>query len=181
MIGRRSQEVVTAIEEYSKKYLKYDPDSGDLTYKIASKMNRIKPGTKVDKLGPYGYYRISLFVERQKVDVQVHRLVWFMHYGAWPDGDIDHIDHVKTNNKIKNLRCVTPAQNMMNTGVPKNNTSGYTGVTWNKTAKKWQAQYIFKGKCFYLGVFNDKDEAAECVRISRLERGFHKNHGENFS
>ena len=52
-----------------------------------------------------------------KVDGQkllAHRVCWALHYGHWPDGQIDHINHIKTDNRIGNIRSVSPSENMMN-------------------------------------------------------------------
>ena len=46
---------------------------------------------------------------------RAHRLVWFYVNGEFPDGDLDHINRIKTDNRIANLRCVTKAQNIQNT------------------------------------------------------------------
>lgn len=48
---------------------------------------------------------------------------------------------------------------LLNSKIPITNTSGYKGVTWNKKRKKWQAQIQFKKKNYFLGYFDDKEEA----------------------
>ncbi|MDA6380520.1 HNH endonuclease signature motif containing protein [Escherichia coli] len=63
-----------------------------------------------------------------------HRLAWLIVYGTMPDGFIDHINRVRTDNRISNLRLVTHSENMQNRKIQKNNKSGYRGVSWDEVA-----------------------------------------------
>ena len=74
---------------------------------------------------------------------------------------IDHINGIKDDNRIINLRECTTQQNGMNRGPQKNNSSGYKGVGWSKKSSKWRAQIRFNNKSIYLGLFDDKKEAAK--------------------
>lgn len=170
-------EVLAAIERHANDYLAYDAETGEISWRQLRSGSRLRPGEPAGRVSFYGYKEMTFKLLGRRVTVKLHRLAWFMHYREWPKGAIDHIDHVKTNNRISNLRVVTDAENMMNTGIPANNTSGHIGVTWSKAAKKWQAQFMKKGRMYYLGVFLSKDAAAEVVRLARLEGGFHGNHG----
>jgi hypothetical protein len=96
----------------------------------------------------------------------VHRLVFLYHHG-WLPKYIDHINGVRTDNRIENLRACTHQQNCFNS-------AGYTstgvkGVTWHKSAKKWQAQLSINGRNTYLGSFKTIEEAAEAVERARQE------------
>jgi len=76
--------------------------------------------------------------------------------------EIDHIDGNPLDNRKENLRKVTHQENMQNqTKLPKNNTSGYIGVVWNKSNKKWDAQIKTNKKRFYLGSFEKIEDAVE--------------------
>lgn len=91
----------------------------------------------------------------------LHRLIYAYHYGYLPKF-IDHIDRDKTNNRIKNLRGTEKKQNnTVNSVARSDNTSGYKGVTWHKSSKKWHSSIFKDGKRHYLGVFNDIKEAAK--------------------
>lgn len=93
----------------------------------------------------------------------VHRVVWAIHYGKWPTDQIDHVNGIKTDNRISNLREATHAENMRNRGMLRSNTSGVIGVCWHKASQKWQA-YIRSGfRIWHLGLFDDLDRAAEEV------------------
>jgi len=92
-----------------------------------------------------------------------HRLIWIYHNGNISRGlVIDHINGIKTDNQVSNLRLVTQVENSINKrAVPSNNTSGYLGVYFDDTAKnKWMAAIRLKGKQVHIGRFSTKLEAA---------------------
>ena len=82
-----------------------------------------------------------------------HRLVWLITTGEWPVNEIDHKDGNPSNNSWVNLREVTHAQNMKNRKSTKNK-SGWKGVTWNPSNKKWHARITVNGKVFSIGLYN---------------------------
>lgn len=88
-----------------------------------------------------------------------HRLAWLYVYGEWPKNQIDHINRIKTDNKIKNLRDVTNSTNQHNNAIRRHNTSGTTGVMTLKSKNSWGAQIYVNNKRIYLGVFKTKEEA----------------------
>lgn len=109
-----------------------------------------------------------------------HRIVWAMHNSAWPSGEIDHINHDRTDNRIENLRDVLRSENSKNLSRSTNNPSGITGVYWFKPTMKWVAKLQADGKIHHLGYFKDI-RAAKAARISAQKKyGFHNNHGEKF-
>ncbi len=109
--------------------------------------------------------------------VRAHRVVWALATGAWPDGDIDHIDGDVTNNRIENLRVVDSAANNKNQKLPRNNTSGVIGVSWRAAAGKWEAQIKVNRKRHHLGCFSTLAAAAAARRAAEERFGFHPNHG----
>lgn len=87
---------------------------------------------------------------------------------------VDHISGNTLDNRKCNLRIASPAGNARNRKqVGKNNTSGYKGVTWNKSVKKWQAQIKVNYKKINLGSFNNKEDAAKAYNEAAI-----KYHGE---
>ena len=106
-----------------------------------------------------------------------HRAAWAMHYGFWPDGEIDHINHNKTDNRISNLRSVNTATNAMNKPKSKRNTSGVTGVFKHTQTGRWQAQIRSNRKSIHLGSFDVLEDAVLARKTAEENYGFHKNHG----
>lgn len=98
------------------------------------------------------------FYAHRKVDrrsVYLHRFI--MRPG--PGLEVDHIDGNTLNNSRSNLRVCTHAENAKNIKRKKNNSSGYTGVSWCKNYGKWEA-YIWLGKKVGLGYFDNPRDAA---------------------
>ncbi len=63
-----------------------------------------------------GYCRFSIFEGGKAFVVYVHRFVWVIANGVIPDGlEVDHIDEVKSNNRLVNLQLRTHQQNIERT------------------------------------------------------------------
>lgn len=109
--------------------------------------------------------------------IELHRAAWAIHYGAWPVGQIDHINGVRSDNRIINLRVVTNAENARNQKRQSRNTSGQTGVCWHSSDRKWRAQISANGKRKFLGRFDSMEAAIEARRAAERAYGYHENHG----
>jgi hypothetical protein len=84
-----------------------------------------------------------------------HRIMWIYHYGSIDENlQIDHINGVKDDNRIENLRLVTAQQNCFNRS--RLNAKGYA---WNKAEKKWQSSIWLNGKLKYLGLYINEQDA----------------------
>jgi hypothetical protein len=155
--------------------LRYDPESGKIFWR--KDRGRVKAGDEAGSLTEKGYQ--SLYFNGR--NYRCHRAAWFLHYGEWPSGDIDHIDHNRTNNVISNLRVVTPLGNGWNHSLHSNNKSGCSGVSWDKSKNSgkgsWLARIKVKGKIIHIGCFDDKDEAIVARMAAQKKYGFHPNHG----
>lgn len=97
-----------------------------------------------------GYVYCSTTHDRNKIRIKGHQLMWYLCYNEIPT-IIDHINRIKNDNRISNLRLVTNQQNHFNL-----NTKGYT---WNNIHKKWQSQITIDGKSIFLGRFDNEREA----------------------
>jgi hypothetical protein len=117
-------------------------------------------------------------VVKGRREVAVHRVIWAMHTGAWPELSIDHIDGDTKNNAIHNLREVTTAINSRNTKLYDSNTSGFIGVTCT-TSGKWRARIGYDGGRICLGSFDTPEEAYAAYRAEATRLGFHDNHGRD--
>jgi len=83
-------------------------------------------------------------------------------YKRWQHGkQVDHINTCGCDNRKENLRLETRGEQGANGGLQSNNTSGVTGVYWNKNRGKWQASIRINGKLKHLGYFDDFDEAVK--------------------
>lgn len=121
------------------------------------------------------HYRIGNINRRL---YRMHRVAWAIHYGAWPNGEIDHINGNGCDNRICNLRDVNSSENRANVRRQSNNTSGVTGVTWDKNRRKWKAQIKKNGKIINIGRFDDFDDAVSARTKMQIDLGFHDNHGK---
>jgi hypothetical protein len=104
-----------------------------------------------------GYWKICVDGKQYTA----HRLAWLYVYGNFPEGFIDHINRIKVDNKISNLRVVTRSENLQNIykATKKNKTSGVLGVSWFKRDKKWQAEIQKNKKRIYLGRYDSLEDA----------------------
>jgi len=86
-----------------------------------------------------------------------HRLIWFYHYGVWPN-ELDHKDTNKKNNDIDNLREIEHQQNMLNQG-SRGGTSKHRGIFWSKDHNKWRVKFCVNGKYHHIGMFENEEDA----------------------
>lgn len=89
-----------------------------------------------------------------------HRLAYIICNKKWPNGYIDHINGVRDDNRMSNLRVCTNIQNSYNRGPNRNNTTGYKGVSYYKGSGKYMAQIQYNGIKLHLGLFTSKEKAA---------------------
>ena len=91
---------------------------------------------------------------------KAHRLAWFYVYGEWPKDMIDHKNGIPWDNSINNLREADKVLNGINREKPRNNTSGYKGVSYNKKEKKYKAYITVDKQRIELGTFENIFDAA---------------------
>lgn len=108
------------------------------------------------------------------VRTTAHRVIWKMVHDVEPE-EIDHINGVRTDNRLENLRAVTRKENRKNAALRSDNTTGRVGVSREKG--KYFAQIVVEGKCIRLGTFVSFDEACAARAKAEVAYGFHKNHG----
>jgi hypothetical protein len=115
-----------------------------------------------------GYYRIRINGKQY----QAHRIAWLYINGNFPD-KIDHINHIKNDNRISNLRNASYVDNNRNATQRVDNTSGVTGVCWHKKNSRW----IVKIGGQYIGSFNCINDAIATRKQKEQEINYHENHG----
>lgn len=140
-----------------KELLHYDPDTGVMTWQRTKK----RAGTQ-HRLG----YRNVMVAGRTYAE---HRLAWCWVYGRWPSHDLDHINRVRNDNRLCNLRETTRAENCQNQPVRKSNQSGVTGVYYHKVSGKWAASINVAKKQVHLGVFDTVDAAVAARRVAETQ------------
>ena len=134
--------------------LSFDPESGLFRWKVRTS-NRVAVGAIAGSAASDGYLQIK--IDRRKY--LSHRLAWLYVHGRWPAEQLDHINGVRTENRIANLREATNAENAQNCAVRRNNKSGHPGVRWHKAAGKWQAEIKINRVQKCLGRFESLEAA----------------------
>jgi len=152
-----------------KEIFDYDPDTGVFTW-ADSRNNHVKIGDVAGFYHPSGYRSLQI----SKVKYYAHRLAWLYVYGELPE-EIDHINQIKDDNRIENLRVVDRSANMQNAPIRKDNKSGCHGVS--HCLGKWRARIVVNKKEIYLGSYVTKSEAIAKRKIAEVIYGFHPNHG----
>lgn len=145
-------------------YVAYSEESSTgLVNKVTRSANAVE-GQEAGNLNQKGYFVVT-FRDKKYSN---HRIIYFLCTGIDPkEKQIDHKDTNPLNNKIWNLRPATDKQNSDNRKRQGNNTSGVTGVYWDKIKNKYQSRIRYNYKTINLGSFNksDKDKAI-AVRIA---------------
>jgi len=142
-------------QERLRELVRYCPETGEFTH--LESRGSVKAGTKAS-CPSKGYIVIRL----DTVLYPAHRLAWLYVHGYFPNGDTDHIDGNKSNNRISNLRDVNRSTNLQNQkrASSRNKSSGLLGV--NKRANGTFRAYIqVNGKNVSLGTFKDAYQAHE--------------------
>ncbi len=110
--------------------------------------------------------------------ISAHRLAFLAMTGSFPKKVIDHINHIKDDNRWINLRETTESQNKRNSPLYSTNKSGYCGVYWAKLEKRWVAQIRIGKMSKRLGYFRNIDDAVAARKAAEKKYGFHPNHGK---
>jgi len=166
-------------QEVLKERLHYDKNTGVFTWlnvKVNATNVRGKVAGNTNKVS--GYIVIGLTPTDKTYWYTAHRLAWLYEYGEFPKDGLDHINHVRTDNRITNLRIATHRENVRNKSMASNNTSGHTGVSFNKATNKYFAYVHADYKQINLGYFENIEDAAKAAREGREHYGFHANHGQ---
>ena len=156
-------------EDRLKKALHYNPDTGVFIW-INNNNSRVNAGMIAGSLNGSGYQIISIDAKRY----YSHRLAWLYVYGELPSCQIDHINGIRTDNRIINLREATNAKNQQNLKKCRaNNKIGLLGVDYFKySKKKYRAQIMIDSKQKCLGYFETPEEAHEAYLDAK--RKFHE-------
>lgn len=171
--------------ELLRQLLRYEPETGKLFWLPRGQPNSVAIGEIKRWNGRYagkpamtirtksGHLRGDI----NGVKFYAHRVAWAIHYGAWPDDEIDHINGVADDNRIDNLRAADKSVNMRNQRLKKTNKSGAHGVFWSKHINRWKASIYADGRSIHLGCFVDFADAFSARKEAEKKHGYHPNHG----
>jgi hypothetical protein len=135
-----SEEILT--QDYLKQVLDYNSETGLFFWKKIKVKNQVKIGSIAGWDDGRGYLKIEI----NRKSYRAHRLAWFYVYGVWPKEQIDHINGIKSDNRIINLRDITNAQNQQNKINPsQRNKSGLLGVYKNTNCSTYCAEIRIDG------------------------------------
>lgn len=173
--------------ETLRELLSYDPDTGLLTWKYrnrkwfknegSSKSWNSRHAGKGAFTAPHnGGYKCGRIFRKAYL---AHRVAYAIHYGEWPEYEIDHLNGDRSDNRLTNLRAVSSKENSRNSSKRKNNTSGFTGVSWCKQLNKWGSHIRIDRKTLWLGRFDCKLDAIAARINANKKYGFHANHGKS--
>lgn len=146
---------MTSVQQFTKQQeaeilerLSYNPDTGVFTW-VKHKYKK-KPLSVAGNLDKSGYVRIHICGKK----IAAHRLAWFFVHGEWPKEDVDHINEIKNDNRISNLRLATRSQNCMNRGNKKTK-----GAYFYPNYGNYVAKIMKEGVSTHLGYFDTFEEA----------------------
>ena len=139
----------------------YDPETGTLTWKERRSHNALK-GCVAGTLHHSGYIQIS---HKRKLYL-AHRVIWLMTTGKWPKNLMDHINGVRDDNRLCNLREATMSENHQNRKSASN--TGIPGISRRKSGS-YYVQLKLNGKHVFHTVFPSLDEAIEALKKAKKE------------
>lgn len=143
----------TVDQVFLKSRYDYNPETGQLIAKNTGKM--------------LGWLKNKyLYIDIYNKHYKVHRIIWMMVYGRWPNQMIDHINGIKTDNRLINLQEVNVKQNAENRSLVWAK-SGFRGVVPAPNGR-WKAQIVHNKKTFYLGTYDTKEEAHQAYKKTAM-------------
>lgn len=157
-------------QDILQKLLRYCPETGHFFWK-ANKRGHTKAGQLAGRIANDGYQQICVNGRLHLA----HRLAWLHVYGHWPVNYLDHINGIKDDNRINNLREVTQTENMQNirTAYASNKSCGLLGASWNSYNSKWKASIRHSGKKHHIGYYDTAEEAHQAYLQKKIELHAH--------
>jgi len=154
--------------EEAQRLMIYDPFTGDFKNRISFFGRRGKAGESCGDIVSRGrgfYRRLSVGGQR----FYAHRVAWWFFHGQWPTGVIDHINGNGLDNRIDNLRDVDCSTNLHNQHVVRrDNSTGYSGVGFDKRRSLYRAAIQIDGAAKFLGYFKTAKEAHQAYQKAKI-------------
>ena len=162
------------VYERAKERFDYNPLTGNIIHIEDTRRNKV--GDIIGRLDSYGYLIVEAIMDDGKrKQIRSHRLAFYIMEGHLPE-QIDHVDGDRANNKWFNLRSCTNAENSMNKGIRKGNTSGYRGV--GRHQGKWIGRVMINNKINSKSGFSTPSLANDWV-VAKSKELFGEFYNEN--
>jgi hypothetical protein len=116
-----------------------------------------------------GYLTIGIKTNAKPTYYLAQRIIWKIMTGEEPTEQIDHRNGNRLDNRWSNLRAASNGQNIHNSKLRRDNTSGVKGVCWDIEAKKWSAQLAIGKRQRRIGRFSTIEAATKAINKARLE------------
>lgn len=167
--------------EYLHKRLLCDAKSGKLFWRDCDDMpmrwrKRWAGAEALRSINGHGYLHGRINFQK----LYTHRVVWAMANGEWPVNQIDHINGIRTDNRISNLRSVSNQENSKNQKLRSDNTSGVCGVWMLPKSGKWAASMRINGRAHHIGTYYTLEDAFAARSAASQAHGFSDRHGTSF-
>lgn len=170
-------------QAYLRTLLSYDAETGVLVWRrrpesmfdsprAAMLWNAKMAGKQAGCVKGNGY--VQVYVNNRPH--YAHRLIWILEHGDIPM-QIDHINGNGLDNRLQNLRSVSPAENARNSRIRSDNKTGVLGVFWHDARQKYRAEIRVNGVNKHLGHYATLEEAKKARKMASKKYGFHDNHG----
>lgn len=144
--------------------LHYCAETGLFTW-ITSHKRGVSPGKRAGSVTNHGY--VSIRVDDKPY--LAHRLAWLYVYGELPVKQIDHINGIRTDNRIQNLRECFGFENQQNMKRRIDNSSGLTNVSFHRQTGKWRSYITSHGRSKFLGLYQTKELAYEAYLSAKRD------------
>ena len=136
--------------------LRYVPETGDFI--------RLRDGKRLGKHDTCGYVQIRINAETYSAG----RLAWAIAHGEWPAKCVDHINRIRDDNRLCNLRLATVVENQWNTEKRRDNTTGFKGV-YRRPNGRFQAAIRLEKRFVTLGTFDTAEQASAAYQTAAVE------------
>ncbi len=148
--------LLNTLINYIESYFRYDSNEAEIYWKdIPLNNKRAILNSPIGSIGTKGYRRVTILSK----EFAVHRLIWYMHYKAWPNGFIDHINGNTLDNSISNLRESSYRANAQNQ--KRHREGNLVGANFRKDIGKWRSRVHINGKQHTIGNYDTEVQAHE--------------------
>jgi hypothetical protein len=131
----------------------YEPETGIFTWKV-DRSTKVKAGDVVGYININDGYR---YTKINGTSYLVHRLIWLWQTGSWPREEMDHVNRIRNDNRLANLREATPSENAFNSSPNKDKPSSLPRGIYPTSNGKFRAGI---GSNFFIGTFGPKNRFA---------------------